>query len=122
MRHGQLKQTSGTVINTVPAKLTDDAQAFGTTTRVISKLATTTASKPWTWSAEDVWKSNTWYESPDISGILQEIVNRPGWAAGNGLALIYTSDQDSFGDERRFWSYDGDPTKAAKLVITYQPK
>ena len=36
--------------------------------------------------------------------------------------LIYTVSQSALGDERRFWALDGDLWKAAKLVITYQPK
>ncbi len=108
----------------IKGEAADNAQSFGTNTRVIAQLATTTAAKAWKWIGpdNDPWTANTWYESPDISAVVQEIVNRPGWASGNGMAIIYTYNQQTFGDERRFWSYDGDPTKAAKLSITYQPK
>jgi hypothetical protein len=106
----------------IEGEATDNAAAFGTTTRVIAQLATTTASKAWTWADDNPWTGNTWYESPDISAVVQEIVDRAGWASDNALVIIYTFNQQTFGDERRFWSYDGDPTKAAKLSITYQPK
>jgi hypothetical protein len=106
----------------IKGEATDNAAAFGTSSRVIAQLTATTASKAWTWVQDNPWSSNAWYESPDISAVVQEIVNRPGWAADNSMVIIYTVNQITFGDERRFWSFDGDPTKAAKLVITYQPK
>ena len=106
----------------VKGEATDNAAAFATTNRVVGKLTTTTASTDWTWTQEEPWTANAWYESADIGPIVQEIVNRPGWAWDNALVIIYTTKQLTWGDERRFWSFDGDPWKAAKLVITYQPK
>jgi len=143
MRFNNVKIPQGSVINRASLKIcanpngleadvdgvikgeaADNAAAFATTSRIIGQLAATTASKAWKWVGpeDDPWTSNTWYESPDISAVVQEIVNRSGWAADNSLVVIYTINQITFGDERRFWSFDGDPTKAAKLVITYQPK
>ncbi|MCU0917488.1 MAG: S8 family serine peptidase, partial [Planctomycetes bacterium] len=102
----------------------DSAGSFATDSRIVGSLPTTTASKAWKWVGpeDDPWTANAWYESPDIAAVIQEIVNRPGWTADNALVVIYTFNQMSFGDERRFWSFNGDPAKAAKLVITYQPK
>jgi len=103
-------------------ELTNNAATFGEESRVIAQLITTKASTPWKWTKDKPWSANEWYESPDISAVVQEIVNRPGWAANNSLVIVYSFDQLSHNDERRFWSFDGDPTKAAQLVITYQPK
>ena len=100
----------------------DNPPEFGTASHFIGPAPTTTASTPWKWTDANPWEANAWYESPEISAVLQEIVDRPGWASDNALVIVYTFGQDSFGDERRFWSYDGDPTKAAKLTITFQPK
>jgi subtilisin family serine protease len=98
----------------------DNAATFGADSRAISRLTTTTASTAWKWTQDQPWSANEWYESPDISAVVQETVNRPGWASNNSLVILYTIDQRT--DDRMFWSFDGDPTKAAKLVITYQPK
>ncbi len=35
----------------------------------------------WKWRAEE-------QESPDISSVLNEVLNRPGWRAGNALMLV----------------------------------
>jgi hypothetical protein len=103
----------------IKGEATDDAATFGTS-RVIERLTTTTASTAWKWPEDQPWSANEWYESPDISAVVQEIVNRPGWAPNNSLVILYTVDQRA--DDRMFWSFDGDPAKAAKLVITYRPK
>jgi subtilisin family serine protease len=100
----------------------DNAATFGESSHVIAQVTTITASTAWKWSQSQPWTANEWYESPDIGAIIQAIVNRPGWAANNSLVILYTINQVTFADERRFWSFDGDPAKAPKLVITYQPK
>jgi hypothetical protein len=63
---------------------------------------------------------NTWYESPDVAQVLQQVVDRPNWAAGNTIVVLCAS--SSYEEDRRFWAYDGAPDKAARLKITYQPK
>ncbi len=85
-------------------------------------MTATTASASWKWTQDEPWTANAWLESPDLKSVIQEIVNRPGWSSDNVLVVIYTINTVTFGDERRFWSFDGDPAKAAKLVITCQPR
>lgn len=72
-----------------------------------------------TWVPEPQFP-NIWYDSPDISSIIQEIVNRAGWKSGNALAIILEH-HGATGNERRFWSWDGSPTKAPKLEVTWTP-
>lgn len=52
--------------------------------------------------------------SPDISPIVQEIVNRSGWSNGNALALIVTGS-----GTRTAMSVDGDPDGAPLLRVDY---
>ena len=106
----------------IQGELTNNAATFGEDTRLLPDLFTTKASTPWKWTKDKLWTANEWYESPDISAIVQEIVDRSGWAANNSLVILYNINQINYKDDRRFWSFDGDPTKAAQLVITYQPK
>jgi hypothetical protein len=99
----------------------DNPAAFGDTSRIVSALPTTKASKAWSWTPENAWKKSTWYESPDLSAIVQEIVNRPKWAPDNALVLLYLMNTASDGD-RMFWSYEsGNPAAAPRLIVTYQP-
>jgi subtilisin family serine protease len=100
---------------------TDNAAPFGITTQMIAQLATTIASTDWKWTEDKPWGKDEWYESPDIGPIIQEVVDRPGWSSGNALVIIYTVNQLGV-EDRIFWSYEGSPSKAAMLTITYQPK
>jgi len=56
------------------------------------------------------------YNTPDISSIIQEIVNRAGWNPGNALVIFL---EYASGAYRTWYSYDGDPTKAAILTVTF---
>ena len=65
------------------------------------------------------WVEGTWYETPDISTIIQEIVNRPDWTPGNALALLlYGHPEAETTHEIR--SYDANPSQAAVLEVTYK--
>jgi hypothetical protein len=68
----------------------------------------------------DTYTSTSVNAAPDIASIIQEIVNRPGWASGNSLAIIGRDNgsDDDWGWE--FYSYnDTPPTHTPKLGIVY---
>ena len=74
------------------------------------------------WDNLPTWEANVEYTSPDIKTVIQEIVNRDGWASGNDIVIFWEDfDYRSTGDPslRTAHSWDGDPAKAPKLVITY---
>lgn len=64
------------------------------------------------------WVDNTWYNSPSLVAIIQEIVDRPGWVVNNALVLFW---RDAPGDVSPGLlyarSYDGSVTYAPKLHI-----
>ncbi len=99
----------------------DNPGPFEVANRLITDLATTKAAKDWKLTPENPWKKSTWYESPDLTPIVQEIVNRAKWAPDNALVILFLMKESSGGD-RAFYAYDaGNPAAAARLVITYQP-
>lgn len=76
-------------------------------------LATTSAQE--TWSGTTAWSNNAVYATPDISAIVQEIVNRVGWSSGNSMGFLFatgTGDRDAH-------TYDEDALKAPRLVVQY---
>jgi hypothetical protein len=97
----------------------DNSTDFNTTR--LSKRTKTQASRAWAWDAASPWTADTWYESPDITNLVQEVVDRTGWSSGNAMTLIYWVDSNS-GSDRKVWAYEGNPDRAARLVITYQPR
>jgi RHS repeat-associated protein len=46
----------------------------------------------------DSWTVNTWVDTPDISASVQEVVNRPGWASGNCMALLWVDNGTAAGN------------------------
>ena len=54
--------------------------------------------------------------SSDIAPLIQEIVDRPGWASGNAIAVLVTGS-----GERVAESFDGDPGGAPLLRVEYAP-
>ena len=53
--------------------------------------------------------------TPDLAAVLQEIVDHPGWAAGNALAILITGS-----GERVAESYNGLPAAAPLLHVEYR--
>ncbi len=47
------------------------------------------------WGPEHWSEQHAKYMTPDIAGIIQEIVNQDDWAAGNALVLIFSQDPDN---------------------------
>jgi hypothetical protein len=74
---------------TIRGHAADNASMFTTVNADLSARPTTTASTAWTvapWPT--IGETGLAQRSPDIAGIIQEIVNRPGWASGNALVLL----------------------------------
>jgi hypothetical protein len=62
---------------------------------------------------------NVEFSSPDITSVVQEIVDRAGWASGNAIAIILVPNEPSADRRRRVWAYNGEPAKAARLVVDF---
>jgi len=105
------------VFGTITAEDSDNAVAFSIFSSVNDR-PTTSASADW--DLVEPWLPNTWYESPDIAEVIQEVINREGWSQGNSLALLYST-RTHDGGYRQFSSYDRGIDYAPKLEITYEP-
>jgi hypothetical protein len=108
-------------INTGPTQLTIEAEAADNASGYVyvngdlSARARTFQSVSWAPSGwTTVGAAGAAQQTPDLSAVIQEVVDRPGWQNGNALALIITGS-----GERTAESYDGDPGKAPLLNITY---
>ena len=76
---------------TIRGEAVDNAVIFDVTASSISSRPKTTASVAWqppNWLTEA--ESGPAQMSTDISAVIQEIINRPGWSSGNSLALFIT--------------------------------
>jgi hypothetical protein len=101
----------------IQGEATDNAAAFTTAAGDISSRARTGAAVPWAsippWAAKDVGPSQ---RTGDISDVIQEIVDRDGWARNNALAVIISGS-----GRRTAESFDGGVTKAPLLHVDYAP-
>ena len=101
---------SSSISLTIHGEYTGSAQTFSTSNK-ISTRTRTTASVNWSpgaWST-----SGEKHVTPDITGIIQEIIGHAGWSALNDMAFII----EGSSGERTAESHDGDPINSAKLRI-----
>ena len=108
--------TGGRVIDvTIFAQAADNPATFNTTAADLSGRARSTASVEW-----DVASTANGEEtSPSIVSVIQETVDRSGYVSGNAIAIILQLNANNTSFSR---SFDGNPTKAFKLNVTFRRK
>jgi len=97
----------------------DDASAFAAAANDISNRTTTTASVNWNPTA---WNTvNELHQTPDLSAIIKEIIDRPGWVSGNDLVITIEPGAGcvDINCQRTAESWDGEAAAAALLVVDY---
>ncbi|XCN71800.1 MAG: CehA/McbA family metallohydrolase [Candidatus Electrothrix aestuarii] len=106
---------TGTTNLTIKAEDTDDAAAFTTSSYNVSNRTTTSEYVSWSpasWTS--VGAAGADQKTPDLSDVVQEVVDRTGWSSGNDMVFIITGT-----GERTAESYNGSSSNAALLEITY---
>ncbi len=97
---------------TLYGEAVDNAATFTTASKNISSRTKTSAAVSWT--NIPVWNVGVPYRTPDLSSLIQQVVNRPGWVTGNAMAFIVTGS-----GHRTAATFDGNSAAAPKLVIEY---
>lgn len=97
---------------TIQGQAADNPTTFVASNSNLSARSKTTASVAWSPSA---WNTvNEKHQSPNLSSIVQEIVNRSGWASGNSMVIFVQGT-----GTREAESYDGEAAAAPLLVVEY---
>jgi hypothetical protein len=99
----------------IEGEATDQARRYKFIKQNISGRARTQASVTWTppsWKI--VGEAGIKQRTPDISTIAQEVINRPGWQAGNALGIVITGS-----GHRTAESFDGVSSAAPLLHLEY---
>ncbi len=104
----------------ISGELSDDASAFGGDNYELSSrinARATTAKVNWNPSA---WADGSYHRTSDISSIVQEIVNRPGYA-GDYLVIFIEPGTGCTGSscKRSAYSRNGSPSNAARLEVDF---
>jgi len=108
-----------TIVKTrIKGEAADNANIF---TNIDNYIARTRTTAYVDWLNIPAWYAETLYTSPDIKTIIQEIINRSGWASGNALVLFWDENGSSkkAGCARAGYAWDANPSKATLLEITY---
>jgi len=110
----QTKSTSATSLR-IEGELAEDAAPFAAVSEDLSRRTRTAAAVDWTpppWPAAGVAGPDQ--RTPDLTAVVQEIVDGAGWTPGNSLALIVTGTGQRVAD-----AFDGNPAGASRLELTY---
>ncbi|HEY7381998.1 MAG TPA: Ig-like domain-containing protein [Gaiella sp.] len=102
---------SGAVSLTIRGEAADNAAAFTTTAFNLTSRPTTTASTAWSPPAWGAGAAGANQLSPNFAAVLQEIVNRPAWASGNAVVIVFTGS-----GKRAAESFEGGGAAAAAVL------
>ncbi|MFK8010348.1 MAG: MopE-related protein, partial [Saprospiraceae bacterium] len=106
---------SGTTNLMIYGEATDNALSFTSSDFNITSRPTTAASVNWippAWNAQGEAGANQ--QTPDLSTLVQEIVDRAGWLENNSMGFIISGI-----GIRNAYSYDGSSSNAAVLHIDF---
>jgi len=123
--------SSSTTVNTrISAEDVDDADTFADDGAAFDTRWAARTTARMDWDAIDAWTADTDYNSSTTDGtttfasIIQEIVDRGGWASGQDIVIFWEDFEDRSTDAlalRYAYSYDGSSTYCPQLVITLPP-
>ena len=105
---------SGSASLLIRGQASDSAAPYTNVRYDVSSRPVTSASVDWSPAAWTVGASAAAQRTADISAIVQEIVNRPGWVASNAMAFVVTGS-----GTRTAESFEGGTAKAPLLHIEY---
>ncbi|MFA0964304.1 Ig-like domain-containing protein [Roseivirga sp. BDSF3-8] len=100
---------------TIQGEATDHSEPFTSLNFSVSSRVRTQTALPWQpagWSVSN--ESSDAQRSPDLSPIVQEIVNRSGWSGGSAMAFFINGTGTRIAE-----SYDGSASCAPLLVVEY---
>jgi hypothetical protein len=110
--------SAGSASLTIQAEASDDALSFTNAMGDVSSRPTTGTAVVWNppdWTA--VGAAGPDERTPDLAAVLQDVVARPGWSAGNAMALVISGS-----GSRVAGSYDGAAAAAPVLELQYVPE
>jgi hypothetical protein len=100
---------------TIEGEASDDASAFAAVDGDVTSRPRTSHTVAWNpppWAV--IGDSRPDHRTPNLAAVVQEIVDRPGWSAGNAVAFVISGS-----GHRTAEAYDGVPERAAILEVHY---
>jgi len=107
--------SEGSTTLLIEGEASDDASAFDVMPGNITARRRTQNGVSWT---PELWANSgaagTQQRTPDLSPLIQEIIDIPGWRTGNDIAILISGQGD-----RAALAYDGNAAGAAVLHLEY---
>lgn len=72
------------------------------------------------WNITSSWSTGEWINTPDISTLVQQLVDHPQWATDQSMQIIFRNKSTEYYNSRRWSTYGADPALATKLTVEYQ--
>jgi hypothetical protein len=91
----------------------------GEPTEALSSRPRTSVSR--TWELEEAWRGGDRYATPDLSAIVQEVVDLPGWDEDGSLVLLFVGEEPGTTFRRAVSTAVGDPARAPHLRLDVEP-
>ncbi|MFK7995330.1 MAG: PilC/PilY family type IV pilus protein [Granulosicoccus sp.] len=116
------QQRSGAVALKIDAENHDDAPFFVSDNQWITDQPLVAGGGvPWNIANSDNWAVGANVFTPDISSIVQSVVNRSGWESNNSMAFQFKIGPGHIHNNfRSFTSFDHDRARAPKLRVVYR--
>jgi len=99
----------------IAGEATADAAAFSSASSDLSSRAGTASTVMWDPAGWTDGESGLDQRTPDLSEVIQAIIDEPGWAAGNPLALLF--EDMTAGGDRIAAAFDSSAAAAARLIV-----
>ena len=102
-------------------ELVNDAATFSSSSLPHQRSPLTNAIVTWHLAEDGGWQVSEAQASPDLSSIIQEIIDQPGWQSGHAITII-TQPTGNGTQARRVYGwerYGGNPLQTAKLQLWY---
>ncbi|CAM3586907.1 PilC/PilY family type IV pilus protein [Parendozoicomonas haliclonae] len=93
----------------------DNSPVYNTNWNSISGRTKTSNTVDWTINSN--WSNGNVYRSNSITDVVQEVVNRDGWQAGNSISFILDRTGSGNNRDRGIHSWDGNAGEAPRLVV-----
>ena len=72
------------------------------------------------WTIDETWTADASYDTPDLGGIVSEIIALGGWSSGGAMTFIIEPTDASSTEFRRAYAHNADPSRAAILSIRFE--
>lgn len=93
------------------------ALSYDSTNRPSTKPKTTASVA---WNITQDWAINTWYESPDIKAIIQEIIDQTEFT-NKAIGIVIEDNASPVNQYENIWDFNSGAANAAQLVLTLEP-